>query len=200
MRSRRGRQRLSAPEIDATAAARQRGFRDAMGMFASGVAIITVAPADGVPHGMTANAVMSVSLDPPLLAVAIDNRAHTNGLVRRERHFAVNILSDEQSELANRFATRDARGDELYADVAHTRSALGDPLIDGALGQFSCEVVNEHVEGDHTIWIARTIALTHSSANGNPLVFHRGYFSSTTCHLCIVRHDPVVSLMAMHDS
>jgi len=171
-----------------------------MGMFASGVTIITVTPSDGVPHGMTANAVMSVSLEPPLLAVAIDNRAYTNGLIRRERHFAVNILSDEQSELANRFATRDARGEELYAHVAHTTSALGDPLIDGALGQFACEVVSEHVEGDHTIWIGRTVVVTHSSANGNPLVFHRGYFSSTTCHLCIVRHDPVAALMAMHDS
>jgi len=56
-----------------------------MGMFASGVTIVTVGRADGDPHGMTANAVMSVSLDPPLLAVAIDNRAYTNDLIRQER-------------------------------------------------------------------------------------------------------------------
>jgi flavin reductase (DIM6/NTAB) family NADH-FMN oxidoreductase RutF len=176
-----------------------RTFRDAMGMFASGVTIVTVGLPDG-PHGMTANAVMSVSLDPPLIAVAIDNRAFTNRLVGRERHFAINILSDDQIELATRFATRDARGEELFAGLEHTPSEHGDPLLAGAIGQFACEVVGEHVEGDHTVWIGRALSFTHSSANGNPLVFHRGYFSSTSCHLCVVRHDPVVALMAMHDS
>jgi flavin reductase (DIM6/NTAB) family NADH-FMN oxidoreductase RutF len=171
-----------------------------MGMFASGVTVVTVGLPDGSVHGMTANAVMSVSLDPPLVAVAIDNRAHTNGLVRSERHFAVNILSDEQVELANRFATRAARGDALFEGLPVVRSELGDPLIDGAIGQLACEVVSEHVEGDHTVWIARALSFTQSSANGNPLVFHRGMFSSTSCHLCIVRHDPVLAFMSMHDS
>jgi flavin reductase (DIM6/NTAB) family NADH-FMN oxidoreductase RutF len=171
-----------------------------MGMFASGVTIITVGLPDGHLHGMTANAVMSVSLDPPLIAVAIDNRAYTNGLVGSERHFAVNILSDDQTDLANRFATRDARGDTLFAEVSHVRSEHGDPLIDGTIGQFACAVVGEHVEGDHTVWIGRALSFTGTSANGNPLVFHRGLFSSTSCHLCIVRHDPVVALMAMHES
>jgi flavin reductase (DIM6/NTAB) family NADH-FMN oxidoreductase RutF len=171
-----------------------------MGMFASGVTIVTVGAADGAPHGMTANAVMSVSLDPPLLAVAIDNRAYTNGLIRQERHFAVNILSDEQNELANRFATRDMRGEALFAEVSHAHSELGDPLLDGCIGQVACNVVSEHVEGDHTLWIGRAVAFNDSSANGNPLVFHRGMFSSTSCHLCIVRHDPVAAFMSMHES
>lgn len=171
-----------------------------MGMFASGVTIVTVGLPEGSPHGMTANAVMSVSLDPPLIAVAIDNRARTNELVGRERHFAINILSDDQTELATRFATRKTPGDELFADVPHALSQLGDPLIAGAIGQFACEVVGEHVEGDHTVWIGRALAFTHSSANGNPLVFYRGLFSSTSCHLCVVRLDPVVAFMAMHDS
>ena len=169
-------------------------------MFASGVTIITVGLPDGELHGMTANAVMSVSLDPPLIAVAIDNRAYTNELVGRERHFAVNILSDDLTELANRFATRDARGDALFADISHVPSELGDPLLAGSIGQFACEAVGEHVEGDHTVWIGRALSFTQSSANGNPLVFHRGMFSSTSCQLCVVRHDPVAALMAMYDS
>jgi flavin reductase (DIM6/NTAB) family NADH-FMN oxidoreductase RutF len=169
-------------------------------MLASGVTVVTVGLGEGEPHGMTANAVMSVSLEPPLIAVAIDNRAHTNGLIARERHFAVNILTDDQTELANRFATRDMRGPALFEGVAYTRSELGDPLLEGAIGQFACEVASEHVEGDHTLYIGRALAFSHSSAHGNPLVFYRGYFTSTTCHLCIVRHDPVVALMAMHDS
>jgi flavin reductase (DIM6/NTAB) family NADH-FMN oxidoreductase RutF len=169
-------------------------------MFASGVTIVTVGLPEGEPHGMTANAVMSVSLEPPLIAVAIDNRAHTNTLVAEQGHFAVNILTDDQTELANRFATRAMRGPQLFDGVAHTRSELGDPLLEGAIGQFACEVASVHVEGDHTIWIGRVLSFTHSSAHGNPLVFYRGYFSSTTCHLCIVRHDPVAALMAMHDS
>jgi len=171
-----------------------------MGMFASGVTIVTVGLPEGEPHGMTANAVMSVSLEPPLIAVAIDNRAYTNTLVEQEGHFAVNILTDDQTELANRFAARDKRGSALFEGVAYERSELGDPLLEGAIGQFACEVASGHVEGDHTVWIGRALAFTHSSANGNPLVFYRGYFSSTTCHLCIVRHDPVVAFQAMHDS
>ena len=171
-----------------------------MGMFASGVTIVTVGLEDGGRHGMTANAVMSVSLDPPLIAVAVDNRAYTNGLIRSVRHFAVNILSDDQMELANRFAMREAREETLFAEVSHGASELGDPLIDGSIGQVACEVVSEHVEGDHTLWIGRAVSFNDRSANGNPLVFHRGYFSSTTCHLCIVRHDPVAALMAMHES
>jgi flavin reductase (DIM6/NTAB) family NADH-FMN oxidoreductase RutF len=170
-----------------------------MGMFASGVTVVTVGKEGGEPHGMTANAVMSVSLEPPLVAVAVDNRAYTNALIHEVRHFAVNILTDDQTELANRFATRDMRGAELFGGVEHVLSELGDPLLEGALGRFSCEVASEHVEGDHTLWVGRVHAFTHSSAHGNPLVFHRGYFTSTTCHLCIVRHDPVVALMG-HDS
>jgi flavin reductase (DIM6/NTAB) family NADH-FMN oxidoreductase RutF len=170
-----------------------------MAMFASGVTIVTVGLPDGEPHGMTANAVMSVSLEPPLIAVAIDNRAYTNGRVHEARHFAVNILTDDQTELANRFATREMRGTELFEGVEYTRSEGGDPLLEGALGRFACEVAGEHVEGDHTVWIGRVVSFTHSSAHGNPLVFYRGYFSSTTCHLCIVRHDPVVALTG-HDS
>jgi flavin reductase (DIM6/NTAB) family NADH-FMN oxidoreductase RutF len=170
-----------------------------MGMFASGVTIVTVGLPDGEPHGMTANAVMSVSLEPPLIAVAIDNRAYTNGLVQQARHFAVNILTDDQTELANRFATRDMRGTDLFNGVEYTSSEHGDPLLEGALGRLACEAAGEHVEGDHTVWIGRVHTFTHSSAHGNPLVFHRGYFTSTTCHLCIVRHDPVVALTG-HDS
>jgi len=170
-----------------------------MSMFASGVTIVTVGDPGGEPHGMTANAVMSVSLEPPLIAVAIDNRAHTNALIAQARHFGVNILTDDQTELANRFAKRDSRGPELFESVEHAPSEHGDPLLDGALGRFACEAAGEHVEGDHTIWIGRVHSFTHSSAYGNPLVFHRGYFTSTTCHLCIVRHDPVVALTG-HDS
>jgi flavin reductase (DIM6/NTAB) family NADH-FMN oxidoreductase RutF len=88
----------------------------------------------------------------------------------------------------------------LFTDVSHVLGERGDPLIDGAIGQFTCEVSGEHVEGDHTVWIGRALSFTQSSANGNPLVFHRGMFSSTSCHLCIVRHDPVTAFMSMHDS
>lgn len=176
-----------------------RSFRDAMGMFASGVTVITVGR-DGDVHGMTANAVMSVSLRPPLIAVAVDNRAYTNDLIRDVRHFAVNILTEEQAAQANRFARRFARGAELFADVPHTFSERGDPLLDGCIGQFGCAVVNEHVEGDHTLWIGQAESFAHSSAQGNPLVFYRGSFSSTSCQFCVVRHDPMVALMAMHES
>lgn len=170
-----------------------------MGMFASGVTIVTVAH-EGQMHGMTANSVMSVSLRPPLVAVAVDERALTNALIREAGHFALNILTEEQQTLAERFAKRRARGTELFDGVAFEAGPHGDPLIDGCIGRVSCELTSSHIEGDHSLFVGRAVAFSSSSAKGNPLIFYRGRFSAVSCQFCIVRSDPVVALMAMHES
>lgn len=147
----------------------ERTFRKAMGKFATGITVITT-EAEGVTHGMTANAFMSVSLSPMLVVVSIGERAQMLSKIKQSQKFAVNILAADQQELSMIFAgqIKDKR------DVEFSR--LADlPVIDGALAQVVCEVVNEHVEGDHTLFIGKVIDLFVQDA-GEPLLFVNGQY------------------------
>lgn len=153
------------PELEAGA------FRAAIGRFATGVTVITVSGTDG-PAGLTTNAVTSLSLQPPLLLVCLDNASRTLPVVLATRRFAVNILAEGQEELAVGFASkRVAR--EKFESVAHS-VAHGVPVLDGALAWLACDLTATHPGGDHTIAIG---SVTHASAlDGEPLLFHAGAY------------------------
>lgn len=172
-------------------------YRAAMGLFASGVTVVTVGDR-GVRHGMTANAVMSVSLRPPLLAIAVDDRSYTHDLISRAGHFTVNILSETQAEVALRFARPMAREADLF-DGPSARTPTGDPLLDGTLCYLACEVASAHQEGDHVLYVGRVIQLWRAPEQAAPLVFYRGRLSSTSCRVCINRTDPTEALFALHE-
>lgn len=145
-----------------------RTFRSAMGKFATGVTVITT-ELDGTVHGMTANAFMSVSLKPMLVVVSIGERAQMLEKIRSSKKFAVNILARGQQELSMLFAgqTKEKR------DVSFAR--LGDvSVIDGALANVVCEVVNEHVEGDHTLFIGMVVDM--KVEDGEPLLYFNGQY------------------------
>ena len=145
-----------------------RTFRSAMGKFATGVTVITT-ELDGTVHGMTANAFMSVSLKPMLIVVSIGERAQMLEKIRSSKKFAVNILAHGQQELSMLFAgqTKEKR------DVTFTQ--MGDvPVIEGALANVTCEVVNEHVEGDHTLFIGKVVDL--KVEDGEPLLYFNGQY------------------------
>jgi 3-hydroxy-9,10-secoandrosta-1,3,5(10)-triene-9,17-dione monooxygenase reductase component len=151
------------PVIDATE------YRDVIGHFATGVAIVTCQGEDG-PAGLTTNAVTSLSLDPLLLLVAFDNTSRTLPAVRSARRFAVNVLRAGQEDLAAVFASkRVAR--EKFESVTHT-VAHGVPVLDDALAWVACELVELLPGGDHTIGVGAVIA--GAASEGEPLVFHRG--------------------------
>src|SRR3954464_9962559 len=127
-----------------------RRYRQVMGHFATGVAIVTCSGPDG-PAGLTTNAVTSVSLDPLLLLVCFDNTSRTLVAVRQARRFAVNVLRAGQEDLARVFASkRVAR--EKFEEVTHT-DAHGVPVLDGALAWLACDLTALHEAGDHTIGI-----------------------------------------------
>lgn len=171
-------------------------YRATMGLFATGVTVVTVG--DGaVRHGMTANAVMSVSLRPPLLAMAVDHRSYTNELLRRVGHFTVHVLAEEQAELAVRFARPMAREQELFGATAGRTTVTDDPLLPDTLAHLSCQVVSVYAEGDHTLYVGRVVALGRIRADRPPLVFHGGRFCSTSCRICITRVDPTEALYAL---
>lgn len=173
-------------------------YRSTMGGFATGVAVITVSHQDRL-HGMTANAVMSVSLTPPLLAVAIDNNSHTNELIADAGHFTVNLLAEGADALALRFARRGARAAELFTEGPYHSSATGDPTLPGQLAHLACRVHSRHVEGDHTLWIGRVVQAGRPGALVDPLLFVRGRFTTVTCRACITRQDPIGVLQILHD-
>ena len=143
-------------------------FRDAMGKFATGVTVVTTKLEDG-SHGMTANAFMSVSLDPKLVVVSIGHKARFLSKVQESKKFAVNILSAEQKEMSMVFAGQ--LKDEVEINF---EELAGLPVLPGALAQVSCEVVSEYVEGDHTLFIGKVLDIKLN--DGEPLIFFAGKY------------------------
>jgi flavin reductase (DIM6/NTAB) family NADH-FMN oxidoreductase RutF len=153
-------------------------YREVIGSFATGVAIVTAQGEDG-PAGLTTNAITSLSLDPLLLLVCFDNGSRTLPIVRRAGRFAVNVLHTGQEELARVFASKREQP-EKFGAATHT-VAHGVPVLDDALAWIACDLEDLHPAGDHTIGIGR---VTHLSANDrdgagvhDPLLFFRGGFA-----------------------
>lgn len=147
-----------------------RQFRTAMGKFATGVTVIAT-EVEGDIHGMTANAFMSVSLDPKLVVVSIGEKAKILSKIKESKIFTVNILAAEQQELSMIFAG------QLKEHKEVTFGRLdGKPVLPGAVAQVACEVSAEHVEGDHTLFIGR-VTDVHLEDN-EPLIFYSGKYRS----------------------
>ncbi len=147
-------------------------YREIVGRFASGVAIVTCEGPDG-PAGLTTNAVTSLSLDPLLLLVCFDNTSRTLSAVRASGRFAVNVLREGQEDLAAVFASKRI-AQEKFESVTHT-VAHGVPVLDDALAWLACDLRELLPGGDHTIGIG---AVTHGAmhADGRPLVWFGGAF------------------------
>ncbi|HWI50384.1 MAG TPA: flavin reductase family protein [Rummeliibacillus sp.] len=147
-------------------------FRTAMGKFATGVTVIAT-EVDGDIHGMTANAFMSVSLQPKLVVISISEKANMLYLIKESGKFSVNILSAEQQELSQLFA-----GQLKEQRKVAFENLDGVPVIEGAVAQISCEVTNTHVEGDHTLFIGKVTAI--EVTDEDPLIFFNGRYRSLT--------------------
>jgi flavin reductase (DIM6/NTAB) family NADH-FMN oxidoreductase RutF len=149
-----------------------RQFRSAMGKFATGVTVITT-EVEGEIHGMTANAFMSVSLDPKLVVVSIGEKAKILNKIKESQIFTVNILAADQQELSMIFAGQLKEQKEV--DFVRLD---GKPVLAGAVAQIACEVSAEHVEGDHTLFIGKVTDIHLEDAE--PLIFYSGRYRSLT--------------------
>jgi flavin reductase (DIM6/NTAB) family NADH-FMN oxidoreductase RutF len=143
-------------------------FRQTMGGFASGVTVITV-DVGGSIHGMTANAFMSGSLDPPLCVVSVAKRARTHAMLLEARAFGVNVLAVDQQSLALFFAGR------LPVEVApRFETVAGAPLLRDCVARIAATLADTCDCGDHTLFIG---AIHHMDSTGRaPLLYHRGAF------------------------
>jgi flavin reductase (DIM6/NTAB) family NADH-FMN oxidoreductase RutF len=147
-------------------------FRAALGMFATGVTIVTARDAGGVPIGLTANSFNSVSLDPPLVLWSLSSEAGSMAHFSRGSHYAINILAADQRELAERFSRKEP---DRFAGVAFREGSAGAPLLEGAAAVFECFNRSRYAEGDHVIFVGEVEHCEHRGG-AQPLIFHGGRF------------------------
>jgi flavin reductase (DIM6/NTAB) family NADH-FMN oxidoreductase RutF len=148
-------------------------FRDAAAHFASGVTV-AAARHDGMHHAITATAFASLSLEPPMVLLALDRAGQLIGLVRASGHVGLSVLSVEQEEIGRRASARGRRLQALVDEAPTTTAVTGAPLLTGALAWFDCEVESISEHGDHAIIVGRVVAA--GSAPGEPLLyFERRY-------------------------
>ena len=146
-------------------------FRRALSRFASGVTVVTLKDKSGKPHGITVSAFSSVSLNPPLVLVCINNEAGSHYAFHEGRRFVVNILSEEQKEHSVQFASQIP---DKFINVHHHEGLEGIPVLKDALVNLECRLVEHFVAGDHTIFIGE-IEQAHVN-EGKPLVYYRGEY------------------------
>ncbi|MFL6160125.1 MAG: flavin reductase family protein [Marmoricola sp.] len=163
---------------DPEAAARARQFRDVLGLFCSGVTVVT-SVSEGKPVGMTCQSFSSVSLDPPLIMFSPAKTSRAWPLIRRAGYFCVNILAADQSDLSNGMATK---GEEKFAGVGWSTAATGAPLIDGVLGYVDCAVHQVVEAGDHyiVVGLVKELGFGDGASSGtdvDPLLFFQGKYT-----------------------
>jgi flavin reductase (DIM6/NTAB) family NADH-FMN oxidoreductase RutF len=148
-------------------------LRRTLGMFATGVTVITTRGGDQV-HGMTANAFMSVSLEPPLVLISVDRRTRMCAMLHAGRNFGVSVLAEGQAALSDRFAGRPA----IEAPEPRFEIVRDTPLVEGALAHFVANVVRSYWGGDHSLFLGRVEYARYTE--GTPLLFHGGRYERLT--------------------
>lgn len=160
---------MNTQETPATTGVVEAGiFRNVVGHFASGVTVITTV-VDGVLYGTTASAVSSLSMEPPMMLACLNRASSTHDRVVSAGYFGINILADDQSDLAFHFGRK---GEDKFATVAHTISPEGIPLIDGALATIVCKVNETATGGTHTVFLG--LATSAEAHDRQPLAYYRG--------------------------
>lgn len=142
-----------------------RAFRDTLGRFATGVTIVTM-DRDGTPAGITVNAFLSLSLEPPLVGVAIDLRAGAHDTLMSVERFGVSVLGEHQREVSDYFAGLEPAEPPPFVRLG------GVPVVKGAIAHLACRIVQRVPVGDHTLFVGEVEAL--ALGEGSPLVFFRG--------------------------
>ncbi|MFO7552321.1 MAG: flavin reductase family protein [Haliea sp.] len=150
-----------------------RALRQALGKFATGVAIVTTRDGEERDYGMTINSFTSVSLAPPLVLWSVSRSAPSYPVFTTTENFVISVLGEEQENISNRFAGSVA---DKFAGVRCGRSSMGPLFIDGALAVFECSVHERYEGGDHLILVGQVE--NYSCVNGRALVFHDGWYGT----------------------
>lgn len=151
-------------------------LREAMGLFATGVTVITSVGPDGEPVGTTANAVSSLSLDPPLVLACFDRRSATLAAIQGHGAFAVNVLGYRQHQLSTNFARRGLAA--VWDGVTHQRGPTGSPRLADVIAVIECTVEHALPGGDHEIVVGLARHIETSGDSAAPLLFWRGRYAA----------------------
>jgi len=146
-------------------------FRAALSKFASGVTVVTTKDAEGMPHGITVSAFCSLSLDPPLVLVCIEKNAGSHNAFTESGVFVVNVLCEEQISHSNQFAAPIA---DKFSGIRYREGIEGIPVLENALANLECRLVNSHENGDHTIFVGQVEKTTLK--DGKPLLYFHGNY------------------------
>jgi flavin-dependent trigonelline monooxygenase, reductase component len=155
------------------------GFRKAMGLRAAGVTVVTTRDRDGDPRGLTATAVCSVSLAPPMILVCIDRTAECYEAFQEAEAFAVNLLRHDQEALSQRFARKESR---KFEGISHRTGITGSPILTDVLAHVECRIQARYPGGDHTIVLGEVVGsgVTPFDEVESPLLHFRGAYARLT--------------------
>jgi len=162
-----------------------RELRNALGCYPTGVTIITAPDGDGGMVGITANSFSSVSLDPPLVLWSLDVSTQSFDAFTNAGYFGVNVLSQQQLEMSQRFATKQR---DKFAGVDYEIGAGGVALLDASAARFQCRTVATHDGGDHRIFVGEVLHFEYQP-DVEPLVFTHGKYAEIVGHRDVA--DPV---------
>jgi flavin reductase (DIM6/NTAB) family NADH-FMN oxidoreductase RutF len=156
-------------------------FRKALGHFTTGVTVVTVEREPGKIHGMTANSFTSVSLDPMLILVCVDQRAKLLSFLEKKKRFGISVLKAGQEAISEYFAKGEQSAEaEERLSIRYRRTSSGIFVLENTLLHLSCNLVASHVAGDHTIFVGEVEdAEIHE---GEPLLYFRGEYRRIARH------------------
>ncbi len=169
-------------------------FRRTMAHFATGVTVVTTV-LEGRFYGLTVSAFCSVSLNPTLVLISIDNVSQTYPILIQSHTFGVNILTAQQQYLSERFARKDTGEGKNFADIKLHTGETGVPLFDEAMAYLECRVVAQYEGGDHTLFLGEVIDMHYNDITGadgqesQPLLYFRSLYCSTNSEPCLSKSN-----------
>ena len=166
-----------------------RRLRDCFGRFATGVTIVTTLDAEGQPTGLTANSFSSVSLEPPLVLWSLDKRSSQTEAFQKAQHFAINVLSADQIDLSNLFATPN---EDRFSRITYNPGLGGVPLLADCVAWVECRTIDVYDGGDHLVFIGEVERFDYSDRPA--LLFHGGRYGVPARHPKAHERDPAMSV------
>ena len=151
-------------------------FREAMSLLAAGVSVVTSAGSDGTPYGLTATAVCSVSLEPPIVLACLASSSATHGTIVASNRFALNFLAQADADLAQRFSSS---ATDKFIGVEWRAGSEGSPILPGVLAVCQCLLERAVPVGDHTVFFGRVVNMEIPGGGpDDPLIYFKGLYQS----------------------
>lgn len=151
----------------------QRGFRNVLGRFATGVALVTASAKGMAPIALTINSFASVSLDPALVLWSLDRTSECGEVFAKANGFGLHFLTNAQQDMSTRFSRKDQHG---LADMAFRNGQGGAPLLADCPTWLDCRIHARHDGGDHIIFVGEVLDIGDGAGDELPLIYYRGKY------------------------